>query len=446
MNDTLPPRPIRMSGSGHCPRRQAYLSLHHDPSNPADAHGRNRMALGDAAEVLIIEGLVENGWTVHHTPATPGGHQLEIVRHDPPMSGHPDGVCQHPILTSGRRYTLEAKSMSPPLLDRVMTEGLAAVYPEYLDQAAVYTHHLHRHHLVDEPLAAVFATMDREGRPAPPQRVEWPERYVPEAIARISQTWSTIANGQLPPAPFLPDDKHCRHCPFRSTCHGTPLPSERSRQSRQVPELADAGQRWLEATAARNQARDELAKYCPDHTHPAVVAGPITANWFIPDAEPRYSPDVLAKYLTSEQITEARLPNEPKQAFWIRATNRGAKPMNQPAAATPEPTDLAYRVCSELLSEATFVLETCEAEPNPWVARYRFDALKPVVHEIGLQIKRLPDPSERDTCQALYNTLTQKGSRMAPSIPLICQKCDEPFAYDPERPKAKTCERSSCAT
>ena len=444
MTEPVQPRPIRMSGAGHCPRRQAYLSLSYEQSNPADAAGRNRMALGDAAERLIIEGMLGDGWTVSHTQATPGGHQLEIARHDPPMEGHPDGVCQHPILTQNRRFTLEAKSMSPPLLQRVMEEGLAIVYPEYLDQAAVYTHHMHEHHLVDEPLAAVFATMDREGRPAPPQLVTWPRQYVPQAIQRLRQTWDTIQRGQLPPRPFLPDDKHCVYCPFRTECHGTPQPQDRSRQSHQAPEAAPTGQQWLDATAVRNQAREELIKLCPDHTHPAVIAGPITASWFIPTSEPRYSPDVLARYLTNEQINEARLPDEPKQAFWIRANHRGAKPMTQPAAT--EPQDLAYRVCTELLSEATHVLDACEADPNPWAARYRFDALKPVVNEIGRQIKQLPDPAERDTCQQLFDALTQKGSRMAPSIPVICQTCDEPFAFDLDQPRATTCGRSTCTS
>ena len=187
MNARSHPRPIRMSGAGHCPRRQAYQSLGYPPSNPPDAAGRNRMALGDACETLIIHGLLDDGWTVQHTQATPGSAQLEIVRRHPPMTGHPDGVCRHPDITGGSRLTLEAKSMSPELLDRVIFEGIENVYPEYLDQAAIYSHHLYAHQLIDEPNCAVFATMDREGRPGPPQLVRWPEQHVPQALERLER-------------------------------------------------------------------------------------------------------------------------------------------------------------------------------------------------------------------------------------------------------------------
>ena len=169
-----PPIPIRMSSAGYCPRRQAYAALGEPPSSLPTRQDENRMALGDAAEDILVNNMLRDGWEITDTRSVPGGEQLELEIDFPlPMTGHPDGICRHPEHTRNLWVTLECKSMFEDRLFRVKHEGIAQVYPEYLAQAMTYSRILYESGRVAHPHRAVFAIMDRDGEQLPPERVAW---------------------------------------------------------------------------------------------------------------------------------------------------------------------------------------------------------------------------------------------------------------------------------
>ena len=325
MIDPYPyPLPIRMSSAGHCPRQQAYASLEQPPSDPPDRQARNRMAIGDAAENILIHNLTADGWHISHTRAVPNGEQLSIGLLDPPMTGHPDGVCRHPVHTDGRRLTLECKSMSSDRLRQAEQQGIAAVFPDYLAQVTLYSRILYNLDIVDEPQQAVFAYMDREGNQPAPEIVSWDDHHEQTLLQRLADTWELIQDRQLPERPYPADDPHCRYCQFFTLCQGQtpdwtdlPRPAVDDR-----PEIVAAAQRWHEATQARNAAKDILQTACPDVEHPGIIAGDIIASWFIPKRNQRYDTDALRRMLTAEQMREARATDRAEPAFWIRPQRR----------------------------------------------------------------------------------------------------------------------------
>ena len=92
-----------------------------------------------------------------------------------------------------------------------------------------------------------------------------------------------------------------------------------------------------------------------------------------------------------------------------------------------EPAELAYEVCSGILSIISNQMDLCEESDNPWLARYRFDAVKPFVTMMDDQIENLENPAERQTCRRQYDQIIAKGRRMEPTIDLICIACGDPF-------------------
>ena len=315
------PIPIRMSSAGHCPRRQAYQSLGYTPSNPPDRRSRNIMALGDAAENILIANMVEDGWDVRHTRAVPGGEQLSIGYTEPPMTGHPDGVCRHPVHTEGSWITLECKSMGPDKLEDVETNGLPKIYPEYVAQAALYARILHQHEMVNEPRSAIFAVMDRMGNNPGPQWVRWTERYVEHLLARIQQTWESIKKEVLPERPYQPDSTPCSYCPFFTTCHDLAEPPGWSRQTIEFDDatLSEAAEQWLDADRQRRAARETLIEALPyEHGGPTATVGNVKMSWFLPNEPERFDMDELRRLLTEDQIKKARVRPTIKPAFWVR--------------------------------------------------------------------------------------------------------------------------------
>ncbi len=319
------PIPIRMSGAGYCPRKQAYRSLGYEESDPPDRRALNVMALGDAAEDILIRNMIEDGWQVLYTRAVDDSQQLSIGNVDPPMTGHPDGICRHPIHTDNRWITLECKSMSPERLEQVEINGLFVIYPEYVAQACFYARILFNLEIVSEPRAAIFATMDREGRNPAPDWVQWSPDFEKSIRAAISQNWAAIQRGEVPPAPYQPDDDPCKICNYFTLCHDLPPEKRWSPDSTDItePRLLAAAEQWLQANEARKAARAIIAEAVPyREAAPAAVIGNAKASWFIPDAPVKFDMDRLRQMLTEDQIRWARRSGKTEPALWIRPLSR----------------------------------------------------------------------------------------------------------------------------
>ena len=99
-------------------------------SDPADAHGENRMAMGHMAEVLIVRDMHRNGWETGHTVLSQGGQlEVELPGARRKARGHPDGTCRHPEFTNNLWVPMECKSMSVHKGLEVQDNGVAEATP-----------------------------------------------------------------------------------------------------------------------------------------------------------------------------------------------------------------------------------------------------------------------------------------------------------------------------
>lgn len=107
-----------------------------------------------------------------------------------------------------------------------------------------------------------------------------------------------------------------------------------------------------------------------------------------------------------------------------------------------ENPDLSYEVCVALIQKAREMILRCEGCDDPVEARAQFDLIRKLSVELNVQVKRISDPASRDTCLMQMNTLFQEGRRLAPTIPYICPRCDEPWlpAKEPDSPVCPVCK------
>ena len=282
------------------------------------------MALGDAAETILIRNMVADGWEVADTRAVPGGEQIELEIAWPlPMTGHPDGICRHPEHTNGQWVTLECKSMSTGQLQRVRQAGIAQVYPEYLAQVACYSRILFEQGRVAHPRRAVFACMDRDGDNPAPERVKWTGAQEEKLWNKLAGTWRLIESDTAPSRPYEPDDVHCRYCPYHTRCQGQDPPAGWERPAITYDdELVAAAESWLQADRARRKARDTLSTEVADPYGPGLIAGPLQASWFWPKERDTYDPEILERMVPADVLRQCRNSQAKGPAFWIRPRRR----------------------------------------------------------------------------------------------------------------------------
>ena len=318
------PIPIRMSSAGKCPRMQYYAAIGTPESNPPDRQSENRMALGDAAETILINNMIADGWEITDTRAVEGGEQIELEINWPlSMTGHPDGICRHPHHTNGKWVTLECKSMSTTRLQEVRRDGIAKIYPEYLAQMTCYSRVLYERKQVVHPHRAILAYMDRDGENPAPERVVWDENYEIALWERLNLTWTMIQRDEPPERPYAPDDTHCEYCSFYTLCQGQDPPTSWHRPATtDDQEIIEAAEAWLSADTQRKASREKIAQMVTDPYGPGLVAGPVIASWFWPREIDIYDPEILEREIPGDILRRCRNSKAKGPAFWIRPERR----------------------------------------------------------------------------------------------------------------------------
>ena len=324
---------IRMSGAYRCPRALGMAALGFPESNPPDDHARNRMALGHMAEVLIVRNLHSAGWETRDTVLSDSGQitlNLEVTSPDGAvlsiLYGHPDGMCRHPSFTKNRWVPLECKSMSAERGWETQERGIAATYPGYIIQIALYARRMNQLGLTDHPTHGVFAMMDREGRPIPPERVIWEPQVVDDTLAKLSRVITRADQEDLIDRPYPQDSTECRFCNYHDTCWGQPLREQRRQHQPPVPtndpQAVDAALQWAQMKPRQDQVKQTLQQACEDTGRADITAGGVVAGYFQPRDPPDIDEKLLARLVPADILRQCLRQRPPQDRFWIRFPRR----------------------------------------------------------------------------------------------------------------------------
>ena len=321
---------LRMSSAAKCHRALAYAAQRTPESDPPGPQARNRMALGHMAEILIIRDLEERGWETDHTVLSENG-QLELKLSLPEsgvvLTGHPDGICRHERFTREQWVPLECKSMGPDRGEETEAKGIAKTYPGYMAQIALYGRELHALGLTQYPQHGVFAVMDREGRPLPPERVSWTPEFTQALTEKMDQAAIHGENSELPERPYKQSSQECKYCNYHTECWGEVLKTQpgvrRPQVLSQEPDVISAATEWAKLKPRVEEAKDVLQAASNKAGQADVIAGGITAGYFQPRSEPVYDHSMLTREVPADVLRKCTIPQEPKKlAFWVRTTER----------------------------------------------------------------------------------------------------------------------------
>lgn len=314
---------IRMSSAGKCRRQMGYEALGYPESDPTPIEGRNVLELGDAAELVLIRRVQEEGWEVDLT-RWDGGQQMEVSLEDPPRLGHPDGRCRHPELTNNHWVLLECKGMNAYQFQRFLRDGFLKSHPQYVDQVAQYGAALHQFGLVADPCAAVVAALDRDTGRWGYQRVRWePEVYLCRTM-ELAEAWRLIVRGELPARDYDGTTWHCspRYCRWSTLCWDgrRPAPKDAILGEEAIdalaleegPELLEAAQLWRDGKEleARGKAMEEGAREVfqaalSRHGAKRLAVGGLVAS-LVSTTRRTWDDKVLRRLLTEEQLRQAQ--------------------------------------------------------------------------------------------------------------------------------------------
>lgn len=328
---TKPPSPVRLrvSSSGQCERALVYVAQGLPETDPPDQAARNRMALGHMAEILIILHLHQEGWETKYTVVDGGQLTVEVPIPGTGLvlRGHPDGLCRHSDYTRGHWVTLECKSMSSAMAGRVTAEGVAQVYPKYINQISLYALKLHQKKLVSHAHKGVFAMMDRNGDPMPPERTTWAEDHAQKTIDGLRLALQRAEANAIPPRPYPPDSFDCRYCNYHTLCRGPRTLQEepdgpyKTGTQAADEDILEAARTWLSMDPELKRVKRILQDASDDQGKLDIFAGEVTAGYFQPRQPPAYDPALLLQKVPADILRQCLSPFQDKrEGFWIRRT------------------------------------------------------------------------------------------------------------------------------
>ena len=200
---------LRLSASGHCPRKLAYKYHKFEPKGK-EIDGRARIIfwMGDLVEMIITELARLAG-----VPLLATGFRQLTVEMDvdgEKITGHPDGL----ILDNGEIILLEVKSMSDFAFTKFDKKG--EIDDGYLSQVNCYMDCLN----IKKTL---FVALDKNNAVMSEKLVKYDQNYVKKAINGFREVLNSTKNS-LPKPRYKADEKgfypwQCLYCNFWGYCH-----------------------------------------------------------------------------------------------------------------------------------------------------------------------------------------------------------------------------------
>ena len=249
---------LRMSAIRQCLRRLAYEVQEIEPSDEVPARNRALMEMGKRLEPLVKELMREDGWEITDEGFVELPHGRVI------LTGHPDGVATHPVLTDGRPAIAEIKTRSVSAANYAWDAGVERTHPEAVEQASLYSMALQ-----GEVQAVVVVTMARDSGEYRAERIpaERVEEAYKTAMQRVDEISQMVRQGGIP-EPELPQGHFkCQSCPFRTLCGNAEVPPKTGETGLSGDELNEQIQIWVESNAS-----------APKSSSPAVKAKTAASN------------------------------------------------------------------------------------------------------------------------------------------------------------------------
>lgn len=201
---------MRISAINECKKLLLAKARGVEETDEVPPRNRALCDMGTLLEPIVKDLMRADGWTIRELPSVE--HRVGGVL----LTGHPDGIASHPVITSGQSVVLEVKTTDSSRIRGAASAG-GDIYlnPGWVQQAALYTHALY-----GQSRPVVVAAMGRDSAEyrAEVIRTHDVERAYRQAIARLESVVD-MHRRQVDPGPdYSPGHANCQSCPIRSAC------------------------------------------------------------------------------------------------------------------------------------------------------------------------------------------------------------------------------------
>ena len=242
---------IRMSGIRQCMRRLGYEVLEIEPSDEIPTRNRVLMEMGKVLEPLVKDLMRDDGWKI-----TDEGF-VEMAQGRVILTGHPDGVATHPVLTDGRPAIAEIKTRSISMANYEWDVGIERTHPEAVEQAALYSMALYGE--VQDILVITLARDDGEYRAERIPADRAMEAYQ-TAMRRVNEIGKMVRMGGIPEPERPQGHYECQSCPYRTLCGNAELPPKAGETGLTEEEVRELVDDWSKANASAPKSSSPAAK------------------------------------------------------------------------------------------------------------------------------------------------------------------------------------------
>ena len=243
---------LRISGVWECMRRLSYESKEVEPTDEIPMRNRRMMGMGNYLEPMVKEFMREDGWEFVSENTV-----VEIPHGRIILTGHPDGVVSHPLLTSGMAAIVEIKTRESGLAQFAWDFGVERSHPETVAQAALYSVGLFGE--VGDVFVTTMARDDGEMRveriPAERAQIAYEN-----AMKRVAEIGKMAVRDEVPEPEFEQGDAKCMSCPFRTKCGNAEVPAQPGEGGLTDEEIELELKKWAEANKSAVKSSSPASK------------------------------------------------------------------------------------------------------------------------------------------------------------------------------------------
>ena len=242
---------LRISGISQCLRRLYYESKQTQPSDEIPARNRAMMRMGVALEPVVKEMMRQDGWEFDEEDTVVEMPHGRII-----LTGHPDGVMSHPILTDGREAIVEIKTRNSGSAKYAWDFGVERSHPDAVRQAALYSKAL-----FGEVGDVFITTLSRDDGEYRVERIpaERARQAYDAAMERIAEIGRMVFRDRLPEPEYEQGNARCQSCPYRTLCGNAEVPA-RGEGGLTDEEVRGLVREWARANASAPKSSSPAAK------------------------------------------------------------------------------------------------------------------------------------------------------------------------------------------
>ena len=243
---------LRISGVWECMRRLSYEAKEIEPTDEIPVRNRRMMEMGKYLEPMVKEFMREDGWEFVSEDTI-----VEIPHGRIILTGHPDGVVSHPLLTSGKAAIVEIKTRESGLAQFAWDFGVERSHPETVAQAAMYSMGL-----FDEAGDVFVATMSRDDGEMRVERIpaERVQIAYKNTMKRVAEIGKMAVRDEVPEPEFEQGNAKCMSCPFRTKCGNAEVPAQPGEGGLTDEEIELELKKWAEANKSAVKSSSPASK------------------------------------------------------------------------------------------------------------------------------------------------------------------------------------------